>query len=125
MATISLRQTLAPTGNWIIVGIHDDQHGENINGIMTPAGSWTEVLIYNPNAAAVSVAIEVRDADGVVQPGQPSCIIQPGATARPAWNGKFDHGTMILRCPQPIVPFASRGTGANQFPLTVHPQPAG
>lgn len=125
MATISLRQALTPTGNWIIVGVHDDQHGEKVNGIMTSVGSWTEVLIYNPGTAPVSVSLEVRNPAGAVVSSDPNIAIAPGATARPQWAGGIDYGTMILRCPQPILPSATRGTGSERVALTVHPLLAG
>jgi len=126
MATLSLRQALTPTGNWAILDVHDSTESVKVDGLQRSSGAWTYVYVYNPNVTAVAVDYEILAADGKPIVASTRVDIQPRATAYVVWSGpKFHTGTMLLRCPQPILPAAYRGQGAERCTLTVHPQPAG
>lgn len=126
MATISLRQALTPTGNWAILDVHDSTGTEMVNDLRRSTGVWTYVYVYNPNAAAVTVNYEILAPDGSSLVKPTNLAIQPRATAYVVWDGpKFATGTMLLRCPQPLLPAAYRGLGSERTTLTVHPLLAG
>jgi len=124
MATISLRQALTPTGNWVILDVQDTSETVR-NGLdLRFLGAYTYVYIYNPNAAAVTVNYEILDPDGKQIVKSTNVDIQPRATAYLLWDGpKFPTGTLLMRCPQPILPAAYKGS--ERSPLTVHPLLAG
>lgn len=122
MATFSLRQAIVPSGSWIVLGVRDDTHVEQRNGLNVSVGSFTEVLLYNIAATPISITWELRDPTGAVL--QPNVIEVPARGTGRLVSTNCDRAAFYLRSAAPFLPYAElHGPDGATRVLPVYPIP--
>lgn len=118
----SMRQAFTPTGNWVVPGWSNSDHGAGNAATNTHDFSW--IWIVNPGPEPVTAVVEAVDANGQLQHTN-TWSIQPRGTLK--W-GAFSGSdcTIFVRCPRPLAVSGVRvhyswGT----WELQAHPLPAG
>lgn len=66
MNTLSLRQALSISPNWVVLGVRDDTHVEQQNGVNVQVGSYTEFQVHNVGNTPIAVTCEIRGASGQI-----------------------------------------------------------
>lgn len=119
MSTLSLRQALSISNSWVVLGVRDDTHVEQQNGINIQVGSYTEFQIHNVGNTPIAVTCEIRGASGQILLTQNVDV--PALGVGRALSIPCSQAVCYLRSAAPFLVYAAVCNSAQRQTLPVYP----